>query len=204
MARALARALAPSIVLLALLAVLTHTEAITIGGGPCQQNKEVVQNFDVNRYMGLWYEVNRYWQIFELNGKCVTAEYAFNATTGRVSVKNSMVDATTLQAKSIEGFAELSEPTADPLVGKLAVTFKIPVVGDRKAPYWVVDTDYVNYSVVYSCTSILLGALHVESAWVLSRTPQVSDPNVQEAIHDAVARAQLKWSSFDKTVQDCA
>ncbi|KAJ8303426.1 hypothetical protein KUTeg_019822 [Tegillarca granosa] len=36
------------------------------------------------------------------------------------------------------------------------------------APYWILDTDYQTYSLVYSCENIVVGKL--EFAWILSRT----------------------------------
>lgn len=56
------------------------------GFGGCS-NVNVVQNFDANRYLGLWYEVKKYPFIFTLGGKCITAEYGLNSN-GTVSVLN--------------------------------------------------------------------------------------------------------------------
>lgn len=46
------------------------------------------------------------------------------------------------------------------------------------APYWVLSTDYDNYSLVYSCTD--LGVLHVEFAWIMSRQPTLPKETLEE------------------------
>ena len=48
---------------------------------------------------------------------------------------------------SIEGSATLSD---EKTVGKLSVVFP-SLPGQIAAPYWILDTDYDNYSVVFSC-----------------------------------------------------
>lgn len=193
--------LAVGVVVAVLVALLARqTRAVDIGFGSCPE-KAVVQNFDVDRYMGEWYEAERFWQIFELNGKCSKALYALNATTGQVSVRNSMVDTWSKQDKSIEGYAELVDPTASPLEAKLTVTFKVPVVGEQKAPYWVLDTDYTNYALVYSC-STPFNLFRTESAWILTRAAAVSDA-VQQDIEKAISKANVNRRSFQKTAQDC-
>ena len=40
--------------------------------------------------------------------------------------------------------------------------------------YWVLDTDYDNYTLIYSCSEIL-GVTHYEFAWILSRQKTISD-----------------------------
>jgi hypothetical protein len=56
----------------------------------------------------------------------------------------------------------------------------------REAPYEVLDTDYVTYSVVYTCSHVFMGIGTFESLWVFSRSQLV-----------AGTRA---WSAFQKTV----
>ena len=51
------------------------------------------------------------------------------------------------------------------------------IIGAPYGPYWVIETDYDNYSLVYSCGP-LLGVAHVEFAWILSRWPQLDPPTV--------------------------
>lgn len=44
---------------------------------------------------------------------------------------------------------------------------------DVSANYWVLGTDYENYAVVWGCFGVGT-TLRAESAWILSRTPQLS------------------------------
>lgn len=58
----------------------------------CPSNIEVVDNFDVSQYLGLWYEYAKYPQYFEGDGVCVTAQYSLQ-TDGNVAVQNSQTNA---------------------------------------------------------------------------------------------------------------
>ena len=57
---------------------------------------------------------------------------------------------------SINGKAILANPTSDPLEGKLIVSFdgRPPAT---EANYWVLDTDYDNYSIVWNCNTMRNG-----------------------------------------------
>lgn len=52
---------------------------------------KVVQDFDVEAYLGLWYEQEKYPFIFQLGGKCVTAEYTLRPD-GKVGVFNRQLN----------------------------------------------------------------------------------------------------------------
>lgn len=67
-------------------------------------------------------------------------------TNGSVEVKNSLINKNQ-QYEEILGNAYEEDPAKHD--GKLMVIF--PGVGVRAAPYWVLGTDYKNYSVVWSC-----------------------------------------------------
>lgn len=45
--------------------------------------------------------------------------------------------------------------------------------------YWVLDTDYEHYTLIYSCTSIL-GISHFEFGWILARTRTIPDATTQK------------------------
>jgi len=147
--------------------------------------------------MGFWYEVAATPQIWEIGGKCPTAEYTLDAESGKVLVKNSMKTIIGVPA-SQSGYAEIVSDSGE---GKLSVTFDVPVIGEQVAPYWILDTDYENYSVVYSCSSIK-GLFKVESGWIMSRKPTL-DSAVEEKVESAVKNAGLKRSEFKNKVQDC-
>lgn len=58
--------------------------------GACP-NFHVIEDFDVERYLGLWYEVRKYPFIFTIGGRCVTATYGLN-NNGTVSVFNKQIN----------------------------------------------------------------------------------------------------------------
>ncbi|KAG5872376.1 hypothetical protein JTB14_018028 [Gonioctena quinquepunctata] len=128
--------------------------------GKCPEVK-VVQNFQVGKYVGKWYEQEKYPFIFEIGGKCITAEYSANAN-GTVRVFNKQINLFG-NPSSIEGNARLDSDNGE---AKLLVVFpSVPVKVD--APYWVLATDYEQYAVVWSCSKI--GPLVTEVAWILTR-----------------------------------
>ena len=59
----------------------------TVGDGLCPR-PELVQNFDSDRYLGVWYELRRDKEIVFETGECVTAEYSLN-DDGTVKVDNN-------------------------------------------------------------------------------------------------------------------
>ncbi|KAK9869281.1 hypothetical protein WA026_003033 [Henosepilachna vigintioctopunctata] len=134
---------------------------------------DVVENFDLNRYLGKWYEQYRYANFFELMGKCVTAEYSLNAN-GSVNVHNAQVNILTGKPKTIDGYAV---PAGEITEAKFIVNF--PVGGfSPNAPYWVLDTDYETYSVVWSCEKLPL--ISTRFLWLLSREQNASDETVKK------------------------
>lgn len=143
---------------LLLLLVVGLTKSQLIIDSPCRELK-VKTSFDIPSYMGLWYEIEKYEQSFQLGGDCVTAEYTLNKTSSEVHVLNSLTyledNSTSNTIRAVEGKALLSFQEVTPIQGKFNVSF-FDQPADR-SNYWVLDTDYVNYSIVWSCEDFFNG-----------------------------------------------
>ncbi|XP_023024212.1 apolipoprotein D [Leptinotarsa decemlineata] len=145
------------------LAILTFTGtyAQTLLDGKCP-SVNVVQNFDVEKYMGKWFEQEKYPFFHETGGKCISAEYSLNPN-GTVKVLNSKIDISSGNSSSAEGNARLASDTGE---AKLLVQFPSNPV-KREAPYWVLSTDYNTYSIVWSCGEMKSSSIRF--LWILTR-----------------------------------
>ncbi|XP_013385924.1 apolipoprotein D [Lingula anatina] len=132
------------------------------GFGKCPA-PPVKQNFDVDQYVGVWYEYQRYFAVFEFGLKCGRAEYTLK-DDGHILVNNTGTKK--WSGKSTEAIGDAFAPDPDE-PAKIIVNFGgAPSTG--KPNYWVLDTDYNTFSVVYSCADFG-GFLHADILWLLSR-----------------------------------
>jgi apolipoprotein D and lipocalin family protein len=126
-----------------------------------------VQQFDLPRYLGVWYEIARFPNRFEKGCVGVTAEYALR-DDGRVSVLNTCrQDALDGPVKSIEGTARVQGP------GKLSVNF-VAWLPFARGDYWVlyVDPDY---------SLAVVGNPGGSTGWILARTPTIPAAQLETA-----------------------
>jgi apolipoprotein D and lipocalin family protein len=68
---------------------------------------------------------------------------------------------------------------------------------DPDGTYEVLDTDYENWTAVYSCFSI--GPFNFENAWLMSRSSTLS-PEVLGAVQAVFTRNGVDVNKFDSTV----
>ena len=114
-------------------------------------------DFDITKYMGTWYELVRNKDMRFEKGDCDKAVYTLNDDE-TVTVVNSEI----AQGKqeSVKGYAYCD--SSDPAHCHVKFSEFAPA-GD----YRVVSTDYENYAIVFSCSSI--GIANWRWAWVLVR-----------------------------------
>lgn len=147
---------------------------------------EVVPNFDVNKYLGLWYEVARmdfYWEKDKTN---TTARYLLNED-GSIQVINRGFDEKKKEWKKTKGTATLIKEG----FGKLKVSFLGPLA-----------TTYNIIAIEEDYKYALVAGKNTDYLWILSREKQI--PNTIKDRFLAKAEAigydtdQLIWPTHEK------
>ncbi|WP_018675916.1 lipocalin family protein [Riemerella columbina] len=161
--------------------VLTATACVNIPEGVT-----AVQNFEVERYMGTWYEVARFDFKFEKNMKNVTATYTLQPD-GSVKVLNKGYDTVKNKWKEAEGKAKF---VGDSSVGRLKVSFFGPFYGGYNV---------VMMEPAYE-TALIMGN-DTDYIWFLSRQKTLPEAVKQKFLAKAKA-AGYDTSRLVWTVQD--
>jgi len=120
-------------------------------------NVSPVKNFEIQRYVGKWYEIARYDSFFEKGLSNVTAEYSLNQH-GSVKVVNSGVKQNG-QSTSVEGKAEFVDKTDE---GFLQVSFF--------GPFY---SAYIVFAIEDDYKYAFIAGNNYDYLWLLSRTPTV-------------------------------
>jgi len=164
---------------------------IVLLAGCVEKPKHVtpVEHFQLNRYLGTWYEIARLDHSFERGLEHITATYSLREDGG-LKVINSGLDTETKKWREAEGKAYFVE---DPDIGFLKVSFFGPFYG----AYVVMDTDYESYTMISGPDHSYL--------WILSRTPWL-DPKTQSHLIQKAKEAgfrtdKLIFVSHNKSTQ---
>ncbi len=135
-------------------------------------DNSVIDEFDLPRYLGVWYEIARFDHSFERGMDNVTAEYLLR-DDGMVDVINSGWK--NGKMKVAKGKARQEDPKNEP--AHLEVSFFLFFFSDYNV--MMLDDDY---------QIALVGSKSPKYLWILSRTPQVSDDVVGAVLEEAERR----------------
>ncbi len=141
------------------------------------QKLQTVPNVDLNKYVGKWYEIASYPQIFQKGCHCTTAEYTLSEKGYMIVENRCNRDSVNGKQSYIKGKAFVEKNSGN---AKLKVQFFWPF----KAKYWIIDlADDYSYAVVSHPNKKYL--------WILSRKSKMDDTVYQEII------SRLKLNGFD-------
>ena len=129
-----------------------------------------VRGFQLDRYLGTWYEIARYDHRVERGVEQARAEYTLEAPD-RIRVVNSGVDA---DGKRREAVGK-AHPGKRP--GQLRVSF-----------FWIFYADYNVLALDPDYRWALVGSRSPKYLWILSRTPSLPRPELEEILRRAAAR----------------
>jgi len=130
-----------------------------------------VTGFELQRYLGQWYEIARLDQSFERGLTDIRAEYSLR-DDGGIRVINSGYSSEQGGRKAAEGKAYFVD-RAD--IGRLRVSFFGPFYG----AYNIIALDKTDYQWVVICGP------DRDYLWILSRTPHMDEATLQNLIKQA-------------------
>lgn len=150
-----------------------------------------VTGFELNRYLGQWYEIARLDHSFERGLSNVTANYN-RRPDGGIEVINRGYDLEKRRWRTARGTAYF---VGDPSIGQLKVSFFGPFYGG----YNIIALDQTDYAYALVC-----GPNH-RYLWVLSRSPKLNPPVLgsllQRARELGFAVDELIYPSHDRRPQ---
>ena len=133
-----------------------------------------VTGFELERYLGKWYEVARLDHSFEKGLSQVTAEYSLREDGG-VSVLNRGFSESENEWKEAEGKAYFVNSDSE---GYLKVSFFGPFYGS----YVIFELDHENYQYAF------VSGPNTKYLWLLSRTPSVGIEIMEKFIEMSKSR----------------
>ncbi len=133
-----------------------------------------ITGFELERYLGKWYEVARLDHSFEKGLSQVTAEYSLRKNSG-VLVLNRGFSESKNEWKEAEGKAYFVNSDTE---GYLKVSFFGPFYGS----YVVFELDRENYQYAF------ISGPNTKYLWLLSRTPSVGEEVIEKFIEMSSSR----------------
>ncbi|MDP8201422.1 MAG: lipocalin family protein [Candidatus Tenebribacter burtonii] len=137
-------------------------------------DKTVVNEFDISKYLGTWYEISRYNHKFERGLVGVTATYSLRED-GKIKVVNRDYEET-LDGKMSEAIGKAKIPNPN-IPAKLKVSFFLFFYAD----YFVLELDE-NYQWA------VIGSKSDKYLWILSRTSQMDKTLYDELLNKLIVR----------------
>jgi apolipoprotein D and lipocalin family protein len=153
--------------------LLTTTLGSLLLGGcvSLPEGIEPVSAFELDRYLGTWYEIARLDHPFERGLSQITADYS-RRDDGGVRVVNRGFKAQTGQWKEVGGRAYFVD---QPSIGRLKVSFFGPFYGG----YNIIALDQSNYQWAMICGP------NRDYLWILARQPELEEQILESLIKQA-------------------
>ena len=171
-----------------ILTILIGIGIIVSGAYKMNSKTENTDTFNLEKYMGTWYEIARFDHRFERNLQNVTATYKL-MPNGKVQVINKGNDQT------VNG----PQKTA---IGKAKVK-NLEKRHLRVSFFWIFYSDYKILELDPDYKYALIGSKSPNYFWILSRTPQLSDSIRTQLIQNAELLGydtqKLIWVEHQKT-----
>lgn len=156
----------------------------------CSSTKPLatVNEVDLEKYAGTWYEISSFPQSFQKGCHCTTAEYQLT-DKGYVRVINKC------RKGGPEGETDSAKGKAFPVKGSNNSKLKVQFFWPFRGNYWIIElADDYSYTVI--------GEPKRKYLWILSRTPQM-DRETYKMLLDKIEKKGFDISKLEETDQSC-
>ncbi|XP_054258172.1 apolipoprotein D-like [Macrosteles quadrilineatus] len=159
--------------------------AVTVQGhGPCKVLHGLMLDFNLDEYAGVWYPLMGWSNVHagDIKGKC--SKETISNNNGNITItEESISDKIGAQSSSHHAWQD------EPNEGKITMWMFHAI----KVPFWIVDTDYKHWAVVYSCSGD--ENEYLKTLLVLGRGRDFSkmwqNPQVKKNIRRSLRRSNL-------------
>jgi len=159
------------------LSIIKADFPVIIWGKGCPDVKGT-PNFDINRYVGQWFQLTALpFAFVNTATTCVWAKYTL-MQNGNIAVNNTYIKDG--KRKGITGEAAPIANTS----GELDVEFFRTPSSTRASNYYVLNTNYDEFSYVWSCASFYLA--HSPKLWILNRKYNYTQGYVNQQAKNAL------------------
>lgn len=160
----------------------SHQQMSTMG--KCPAGLKGVANFVPKTFDGTWYEVKRYPSI-QVLGKCFTLKYESQAKAANIKVSQLTPGTTSMVTEAYQKTLTSSWSYQMELgIGKSDCSSwnwnSIFQSVAANASTYILDTDYKNYFVMYSCATFF-DSSKLEFAWIYSRNRNLTQTLLAKA-----------------------
>ncbi|XP_053651728.1 apolipoprotein D [Cherax quadricarinatus] len=156
-------------------------------------------SFNVSLFLGKWYEIKRYFTLYEYGGRCNAITFT-DKGNGFYGVLNEQIVLGSVW-DTIEGEAALVSPGSGQATFSLNYSsllfLGMGAVGS-KGNYWVLSTDYVNYAIAWACLD--MSYINTQMLWILMRKRH-PDPQELFIAENVVRSLRLDASWLEPTDQ---
>ncbi|KAG5675122.1 hypothetical protein PVAND_005051 [Polypedilum vanderplanki] len=169
------------------------------GFGSCPRVK-VMDTFDVAQFAGTWYYTASYPDKMMLNSRCAVTTFTL-AITAIDSNGSILINDYNLFRKFVTLGKEKKYLGSAKLITSGVLGVNYPASPKANLYYNILDTDYYNYAVIFSCDNYY-GVVNGQNLWVLARRKFLEPQYVQKTL-EVITRNGLSIALLKNIDQGC-